>query len=114
MFVPAYIQFNAVQITPEEGWLHIIGDSYTDTRDTHDCVLLEYTGLKDKNGKEIYEGDVMQNEDGVGRSVAEWDHCGFNRRWIPIGVTSPLSLNTEQWEVIGNIYENPELLNKDN
>jgi uncharacterized phage protein (TIGR01671 family) len=72
--------------------------------------VMQFTGLKDKNGKEIYEGDVMQNEDGVGRSLVEWNHCGFNRRWIPIGVTSPLSLNTEQWEVIGNIYENPELL----
>jgi hypothetical protein len=81
--------------------------------DTTKATLLQFTNLTDRNGKHIYEGDVMQNEDGVGRSVVQWYHCGFNRKWIPIGVTSPLSLNTNDWEIIGNIYQNPELLKHD-
>lgn len=66
-----------------------------------ELIFLQYTGLKDKNGKEIYEGDVLRG--GVySHYEVEWDadQCGWN-----IG-------NHVQhfYEIIGNIYQNPELL----
>lgn len=75
------------------------------------------TGLKDKNGKEIYEGDIldMTEDDCVVSGVVEWDNieCG----WILTSnnsekkITYMLCYEGERCEVIGNIYENPELLN---
>ncbi len=69
-----------------------------------DIELVEYTGLKDKNGKEIYEGDIlrMQGSDSLVGSVTYDKGCfDFLEKWI--GCMHPV-------EVIGNIYENPELL----
>ena len=61
-------------------------------------ILMQYTGLKDKNGKEIYEGDIVQFL--IHRKLVEWsqEEARF---------TCPGAVNGE---VIGNIYENPELL----
>ena len=74
-----------------------------------DTVLMQYTGLKDKNGSEIFEGDVV-DIDGCKNRVVEWDEdwCGFylSRELNPVGY-----FLSEEYEIIGNIYENPELLN---
>lgn len=71
-------------------------------------ILMQYTGLDDKNGKEIYEGDIAKYENMIGKIMF------FNGSFI----LSDLE-ETEEWElgvinaeieVIGNIYENRELL----
>ena len=91
----------------EQGWI----DSHL-TEVT--SFLMQYTGLKDKNGKEIYEGDILDfvHLYGVRPAPIFWRNGGFwvavndpgyEDRWI---VPDP-----EECEVIGNIYENPELLN---
>jgi len=84
-------------------------------------VLMQYTGLKDKNGKEIYEGDIVYKE-----ILARDDPaCGFYGDKLSIVyedggflakedehavIAHYLHIVAEDCEVIGNIYENPELL----
>ena len=74
--------------------------------------LMQFTGLKDKNGKEIYEGDICENGDWVPdahaysswQEVVEWTEGDAGFRGIyPNG-------DGMECVVIGNIYENPELL----
>ncbi len=63
-------------------------------------ALMQYTGLKDKNGKEIYEGDIVKAVFNSSIHRVEWRND--QSQWSIGGFG--------QWEVIGNIYENPELL----
>ena len=85
---------------------------------------MQYTGLKDKNGKEIYEGDIIsykalkeKRKDKIFRNVIEWANYSGTLGWIIRGndkrVYIPLNSNqvfNHNIEIIGNIYENPELL----
>ena len=79
-------------------------------------ILMQYTGLKDKNGKEIYEGDIVKNlEHGHVFSV-EWgieneSYAGWSGVWQGKTFVAPLYNGPlVNCEIIGNIYENPELL----
>lgn len=68
--------------------------------------IMQFTGLKDKNGKEIYESDIIKSISAESGCVVSWDEKGFWKFWnISTGL-----LKMDEWEVIGNIYENPELL----
>nr|DAF89160.1 MAG TPA: YopX protein [Podoviridae sp. ctP1X6] len=78
-----------------------------------DIELMQYTGLKDKNNKEIYEGDVLSNgndekpykvifENGSFRAEFEGDFEEYSFYLIDIVA--------QHCEIVGNIYQNPELL----
>ena len=78
-----------------------------------DFIVMQYTGLKDKKGKEIYEGDIIlatiienllpsgENSEYVDKRVVEWnkEQGGF-------------AFAEDEYEIIGNIYENKDLLIK--
>jgi hypothetical protein len=72
-------------------------------------VVMQYTGLRDKNHKEIYEGDIIKSKlDNIGKVIWKDSMAAF---YIIFKQGNDL---LEGWnrdgEVIGNIYENPELL----
>lgn len=85
------------------------------------AIVEQYTGLKDEDGKEIYEGDIVEEEidfnskmtDGTFRYKVYWNEDELCWSLDHIG---PESIHDDLWElnssrrVIGNIHENPELL----
>jgi len=95
--------------------------NFEDIMDSKYFILMQYTGLKDKNGKEIYEGDVFTfhpSKEWVGTEpenpcVVFWSNslCAF-MFYVGEPDMSTLLPPSESIEIIGNIYENPELLKK--
>jgi len=79
-------------------------------------VVMQYTGLKDKNGKEIYEGDVVKFAGSWPfpkiDQVVWWDGSAGFSPFIDAEESDDTCScpKPEECEVIGNIYENPELL----
>lgn len=80
-----------------------------------DIILMQFTGLLDRNGEEIYEGDIVRYDFGAPRAdhgPVEWsaEECGWMLRRISsstVRIHKPLS---KHFEVIGDIHKNPELL----
>jgi len=97
------------------GWTE--NEGYIDDSPNYDedFALMQYTGLKDKNGKEIYEGDIILTD-----QVVEWvddSNARPDQERGCYGIQNGkynLSAYREQedFEVIGNVYENPELVSK--
>lgn len=119
----------------EYGGIIHITEKYKDEEDFEECdiwqlintdgvsfnvdetTIGEYTGLKDKNGKEIFEGDIISS--GTEKCVVVWigQYAGFMLKLIRNDIeaewTNPIIDMKLDDEVIGNIYDNPELLKEE-
>lgn len=76
----------------------------------HECIVMQNTGLKDKNGKEVYEGDILKSAYSVPLQVVFEDgkFCFHNDHSTGADILS--QMRTKKLEIIGNIYENANLL----
>lgn len=96
----------------DRGKFEFIGDGITFQRLADEVELMQSTGLKDKDGKEIFEGDILGSKDGILDGVVEF------RSDLGMWTTSLIRYNNferlcnvaSERKIIGNIYENPELL----
>ena len=88
-------------------------NSFFRVAESEGLILMQYTGLKDKEGKEIYEGDILQTpmrirgKIKIETNVVVWECGAF---YLGVDLEYLLSDYSEDMvEVIGNIYKNPEL-----
>ena len=105
----------------EENHVHENGDGYG-----CENIIMQSTGLHDKNGKEIYEGDILKSEFVECNFEIEWNNEAACYDWCVVAETKKMAASLAKAieeapakakkpfdkiiEVIGNIYENPELL----
>jgi len=81
--------------------------------DERECDLMQFTGLLDKQGKEIYEGDIVIGfPTGNQPAIVDFAHGAFMTYWKARDEWRWLYQPTYVWEVIGNIWENPGLLER--
>lgn len=116
--------YNPINAINFEGQILLNDGKFYDI-DKTDYILMQYTGLKDKNSKEIYENDIIRvNDDRDGDRTYEvifekgcyWGNCIYTPRKTTPQKTLLCDLDFfvhQSQEIIGNIYENSELLNKE-
>lgn len=99
-------------------------ESVFDTPDyvfTDDLIIMQSTGLFDKNGKEVFENDVIRDSDGF-EGIVQYDESYgvYGIAYLPT-LSNGIDMTFEElkdnyrnkFEVIGNIYENPELVEEE-
>lgn len=79
--------------------------------DFDEIELMQYTGLKDEYGDEIYEGDIVTLHNSRYKVIFNMEQARFVLRDDKLEMEIPFTNNNnERMEIIGNIYENPELI----
>ena len=78
-------------------------------RNNNHFKYMQFIGLKDKNGKEIYEGDIVKHHNGI-HCVEYWDSSASFQMDLSNSVLDQEICDYSEVEVIGNIYENKDLL----
>jgi len=116
------IELKYMREVVEIGWKDGVVDSITVwdringgvEMDAQHFILLEYTGLEDKNGKEKFHNDIVIDKYGT-KYIIDWDEGEAGFIHFPIGEPKVEIEDYKIWresytEIIGNIYENPGLL----
>jgi len=107
MFYDSELSNGDLLVIHMDGRLELSDD---DTYKVGDFELMQFTGLKDKNGKEIYEGDIFVSR-GLCTAVVEWEKEGRFLGFTIGGERKIIYINREpKVEIIGNCFENPELM----
>ena len=107
MYDNAYFDGLEVGIWDDDGEYALIGDMRENSLLQY-CILLQCTGLKDKNGTLIYEGDIFVDE--IGRKmVVKYEEGMWTEEGYMTGYNFDFSIH-DNCVVIGNIYENPEIV----
>jgi uncharacterized phage protein (TIGR01671 family) len=92
-----------------------VGTSHTNPANMNDCVLMQCSGLKDKNGRLIYEGDIIAVANGSINGnvcISKWEVVWIEnegRYSVPFWVADKPNFS-HYVKVLGNVHENPELL----
>ena len=105
---------NCMNITRQDNGYYNNGDLLKPNENKY--ILMQYTGLKDKNGKEIYEGDIVGDKNI--KWVVKWNihRMGFSLYPTTEQLYDEMPVNIENklgFEILGNIYDNPDLLKEE-
>lgn len=123
-FVPTYEAYKGnlhdISITLSGKIMQRTFTEPADIRNNHDFITVQFTGLKDVHGKEIYEGDILQEiyedkaeESGFGKTIVEVVFKNGAFGWIGDITKKFFSFDSEPldtFEIVGNTFENSELL----
>jgi uncharacterized phage protein (TIGR01671 family) len=123
----AWDKINEYMITDVDSINFINGDriisiDYEDREEVNSTIsfdniyILQFTGLLDRNGNEIYEGDIVSNGDNYACEV-KWSDIDYAWQLIEYGNNDGIRLHTltaytSTFVLLGNVFENSELLNK--
>ncbi len=100
------------KITPKEVepvfWTTLIHDGALTAVEVDPATVGQFTGLIDKNGREVFEGDVLEADNyRVEIKFVGGQFVGYNKNY---SITETQNRNWFSWVIIGNIHENPELI----